>query len=312
MMKDMETDILLKNHSSYRIGGKARYFMEAADVEQIEEAIREVRRMDLPYFILGGGTNLLIHDNGFDGMVIKPTLHFLEREGTRVRVGAGVLMADLLALTAEEGLSGLEWAGGLPGTVGGAVRGNAGAFGGETKDTVEEVATLDISGGEPHIVRRKGADCHFGYRTSVFKEGGGREIVIETTFVLRKGDKKAIRDAIDQKIAYRKERHPMEYPNIGSIFKNVPYEGVPQAHRAALAPVVKQDPFPVVPTAYLISEAGLKGLAYGGARISEKHPNFIVNVNNARASDVKVLIQAVKVSLLEKYGVALEEEVQRV
>ncbi|MBI3685478.1 UDP-N-acetylmuramate dehydrogenase [Candidatus Azambacteria bacterium] len=305
----MDENVSLKEHSNYRIGGPAKFFVRADDAGSLWAAVAFAKERRVPYFVLGGGTNVLVSDDGFDGVVIKPAIQFLETNDMMVRVGAGVFMSELLEFVAGRGLSGLEWAGGLPGTVGGAVRGNAGAFGGETKDAVKEIISVDVSGTAPKVIRRRGAQCAFGYRNSIFKINNGKEIILEATFELRKGDAKVIRETIEQKIQYRNERHPTEYPNIGSIFKNVPVADVPKELHGAFAHVIKTDPFPVVPTAYLISEAGLRGTRIGGAMVSEKHPNFIVNAGSARADEVKLLIGQVKSAVRKKYGIALEEEV---
>lgn len=300
----------LDRYSNYRIGGPARYFCDATNEEEIRAAVLFAREQKLPLFILGGGTNLLISDKGFQGVILKPSLTQLEAQGETVSVGAGVMVADLLKFTIEHSLSGLEWAGGLPGTVGGAVRGNAGAFRGEIKDRILSVESFDIQTLE--TTSRDNAACKFGYRSSIFKEKDGREIILSAKIRLEKGDTAKIAAAIQEKINYRLERHPMEYPNIGSTFKNVDLNLVPKIWRDAVAKVVKIDPFPVVPTAYLISEAGLRGTQHGGAMVSQKHPNFIVNLGNATAADVEYLIGAVKERVYEKYGIRLEEEIQRV
>lgn len=319
----------LKNYSNYKIGGPARFFAEPRNHKEIVAAVDEWRartRGNGKMVILGGGTNLLIDDKGFSGLVLKPNLMGLSARGEMVKVGAGVAMDDLLGFAITRNLSGFEWAGGLPGTVGGALRGNAGAFGGEMKDSVHEVVSLSLHGSKPKVIRRTRRACRFGYRMSVFKEGTGDEVILSATFRLKRGNRKAIRNAIEEKIRYRKERHPMEYPNIGSIFKNVPLSQIKgtivhlDAHTVRVhkrgnprtfmftAPV-KQDPFSMIPTAYLISEAGLKGVSRGGATISPKHPNFIVNTGTATAKDVKKLIALVRMKVEKRFGVALEEEV---
>jgi len=140
-------------------------------------------------------------DEGFSGLILKPEISKLEQSGNRVRVGAGVPVATLLDFVIKKSLSGLEWAGGLPGLVGGAIRGNAGAFGGEVKDSIHEVVSLDISGKTPKVVKRTNAECKFGYRNSIFKVRDGKEIILEATLALAKGDKKVIRDGIEEKIA---------------------------------------------------------------------------------------------------------------
>lgn len=308
----LKQNIDLKPHSNYKIGGPARYFYEAKTVKQLVQAVEKARQLKLPIFILGGGTNLLIDDKGFVGAVIKPAINKLKRSGNKVTVGAGVTMVKLHKFVIANSLSGLEWSGGLPGTFGGAVRGNAGAFGGEIKDCIKEVVSLDISGKKPKIIRRGNKQCKFDYRNSIFKMRDGKEIILEATLVLKKGDKKEIRESIEEKIRYRLERHPMDYPNIGSTFKNV---DVSKYKKRVITPFehkIKPDPFPVIPAAVLISQAGLKGVAYGGAMISPKHPNFIVNVMDAKASEVKALIRLVKSSVKEKFGVELEEEIQQV
>ena len=306
----IQEGVSLAEHSNYRIGGPARFFCEAAHEEEIRSAVLFAREQALPLFVLGGGTNLLIDDGGFNGVVLKPTVMDLAAHGETVTVGAGVLVADLLKFTIARSLSGLEWAGGLPGTIGGAIRGNAGAFRGEIKDRIVNVESFDVETLE--TMTRDNAACRFGYRASIFKEKDGREIILRARIALDKGDAQKIAAGVQDKVNYRLERHPMEYPNIGSTFKNVDLELVPKIWRESVAKIVKVDPFPVVPTAYLISEAGLRGKQHGGAMVSQKHPNFIVNLGGAKAEDVKFLIAAMKEGVFEKYGIRLEEEIQRV
>lgn len=304
------TDVPLSQFSSYELGGNSRYFFDAKNEDEVRGALQNAREEGIPIFIIGGGTNLLIGDEGFSGLVLRPSIAVLEARGNgEIQVGAGVLMRHLLNFAVEEGLSGLEWAGGLPGTVGGAIRGNAGAFGGEMKDVVYGVRSMNTQTLE-HI-ERSNAECKFGYRTSVFRKSDGREVILEATLALAPGDKKSIRNSVEEKIAYRGERHPMEYPNIGSIFKNIPVAAVPPELLPRFEAAVKTDPFPVVPAAFVISEAGLKGVSFGGALVSPKHPNFIVNALSATAEDVKALIELVKTETDATFGIELEEEIQR-
>jgi UDP-N-acetylmuramate dehydrogenase len=315
----------LASHSNFNIGGPARFFFAAQSEGEIRDALLEANRLGAPVFILSGGTNVLFADEGFPGLVLKPELKFLKREGGRIFAGAGVLMRDLLNFAAENDLSGLEWAGGLPGTLGGAIRGNAGAFGGEIGDSVESVKSLDRNTLE--ILERDRKSCGFGYRSSVFRRGesvlmaskqygvasmerGNTEIILEAVLFLGAGESEKIRSAAEEKIRYRKERQPLEYPNIGSIFKNVPVENFKAGLSEELRSHVKTDPFPLIPAATLISQAGLKGKRIGGAAISEKHANFIVNTGGARATDVLGLIDLAKDKVLEKFGVKLEPEVE--
>lgn len=293
---------------AYKIGGRARYFFEAKSIAVLMGALRIAKEKKLKVFVLGGGTNLLVHDGGFKGLVVRPAFMALSVKGTCIDAGAGVPMRRLVAFAAKNGLSGLEWAGGLPGTVGGAIRGNAGAFGGETKDSILEVRSLGIQSLQERTCT--GAKCCFGYRSSIFKQRGGKEIVTGVVFRLKKDNRRAIQKATAEKIAYRKARHPLEFPNVGSIFKNVDVKDFPKDAFHAVAHVVKRDPFPVVPAAYLISEAGMKGARVGGAEVSTKHPNFIVNKGGAKAADVKKLIARVQRAVKKKFGVLLEPEVQ--
>ena len=306
---------------NYRIGGPASFFFEARTPEEVLWAIEAAKKQKLDFFVLGAGTNVLVPDLGFDGLVLQPKIDFIEVDGTNIRAGAGALMADVLKAAANAGLSGLEWAGGLPGTLGGAIRGNAGAFKGEIKDIVQEVESFDTK--TLKFLKRANPELKFAYRSSIFKERGCDEIILSATLSLVPGDPKKIMEELDKKIAYRFARHPMEYPNVGSVFKNVPLTRIyadgtrnyAEALRDSMFSLagssvpVKSDPFPVVPTAYLISESGLKGVSFGGAMISPKHPNFIVNALNAKASDVQALIGLVKERVAEKFAIDLEEEV---
>ncbi len=305
-------NIPLSQFSSYKVGGRARYIIRAGNNEEIAEAIKFSRSRELPLFTLGLGTNILFSDSGFSGVVLRPEILNLKLLGDTLTAGSGLLMADLLSFTAKEGLSGLEWAGGLPGTLGGAIRGNAGAFGGEVKDNIFNVSSVRINDGEIKFIKRSNDECKFGYRNSIFKNEAIKEIIIEATFKLSRGNKEEIKTKILEKINYRKTRHPMEYPNAGSVFKNVAYESLSPEFQKVFKDRIKQDPFPVVPTAILLSECGLKGLRSGGAQISEKHPNFIVNLGNATEKDISNLLEIMKNKVKDKFGVTLEEEIIRV
>ncbi|HCX45329.1 TPA: UDP-N-acetylenolpyruvoylglucosamine reductase [Patescibacteria group bacterium] len=306
-----KTNVKLSDHSNYKIGGEAQYFFQSNKVEEIIKAVKKAKQEKLSIFVLGGGTNLLFDDQKFEGLVIKPTMNQLQQDGNKVVVGAGILVSDLLDFVADKGLAGLEWAGGLPGFVGGAVRGNAGAFKGEMKDSVIEVTSLDISGVEPKIIKRNNGECNFGYRNSIFKEKGDQEIVLEAVLALEPGNKEEIQKVIDDKIAWREARQPLDHPNIGSIFKNVDWHLVPNKWQEdeELKTHLKTDPFPVLPAATLIDKTGLKGEKFGGAMVSPKHPNFIINSNNASAEDVRSLIKIIKERVHDKYDIWLEEEV---
>jgi UDP-N-acetylmuramate dehydrogenase len=303
---NLQKNVLLKNYSNYKIGGPAKFFVEVGSTEELKEALVATKGEKI--FVLGGGTKILINDEGFDGLVILNKIEGITREGDGLKVGSGTLTKDILDYCIENSLSGLEWAGGLPGTIGGAVRGNAGSFKGETKDSVLEVESLDLKTLDEKI--RNKAQCQFGYRDSIFKSGEGTyEFITHVILGLIPGDKEEIRGKIQQKLDYRKNRQAMEYPSVGSIFKNIPLDSLSPDLQKQFGDFVKVDPFPIVLVTKLLAACGLEGKKVGGAMISDKHPNFIVNVDNATAKDVKALIEIAKQAVKEKYNLNLEEEV---
>ena len=241
-------------------------------------------------------------------MVIHNKIQGIERNGNDIIAGSGILIKDLLDFCIENSLTGLEWAGGLPGTLGGAVRGNAGAFKGEIKDSVAQVQSLNLK--TQNQTTRNNAKCEFAYRNSVFKSGEGKdEFITSVVLSLKSGDSVKIQKSIAEKIDYRNLKHPMEYPNIGSTFKNIPADVLSEKQRVEFNAFIKTDPFALVPTTKLLALAGLKGIKTGGAMISDKHPNFIVNIDNATSQDVKGLIQIAEQTIKNKYGIILEKEI---
>ncbi len=307
-------NIPLKKYSSFKIGGPASYFYEFKSVDGLKQILKDWRENNADsnkIFILGEGTNILFNDNGYDGLVIKNNIEFLKREGSTVAAGGGTLMPDLINYCSQNSLSGFEWAGGLPGTVGGGIRGNAGAFLGEIGDSIISVESINID--DLKIKTRDRKECGFGYRQSVFKtEKGKKEIILSAEFKLLKGNQKEIKRKTQEKIDYRIDRHPLDLPNIGSAFKNIDVRRVPPKVLKEFRDKIKPDPFPVLPAAKLIDGSGLKGKVIGGAKFSEKHPNFIVNFNRAKAMDVVELIKLAKKEIKEKYDIDLEEEIQYV
>lgn len=302
---NIQKNVSLSNFSNYKIGGPASYFVEISTTDDIKD-------LDLSkfgkVFVLGAGTNVLISDNGFDGLVIHNKILGIKHEDIDLKIGGGVLFSDVLNYCVEHSLSGLEWAGGLPGTVGGAARGNAGAFGEETKDSIYEVESVDLYTKEKKI--RTNAECNFGYRASVFKQNNDRELITEVFLKIKNGNKEEIVKKTQEKIDYRNQRHPMDYPSLGSTFKNIDWKDVPEKFHEELKQYIKDDPFPIMPAAKLIFLVGLMGKRNGGAMISDKHPNFIVNVDNAKASEVLELIELAKNTVKEKFEIDLEEEIQ--
>ncbi len=282
----------LSRHTSFRIGGPADLLAYPADRDDLAALLGEIGQQGLPYFILGGGTNLLVKDGGFRGVAISlqrmKTIR-IEREyrsigGTFAVVfaEAGAPLAKLLSFALEEGLKGLEFAAGIPGTVGGAVCMNAGTAAGELGDVVESVTLLSPEG---TLVARGRDQISFGYRTSSIPEG---HLIVDARLILRRDDKNKITTRVREILDARKQGQPLGLPNAGSVFKN------PQEE----------------PAGKLIEAVGLKGKTVGGAQISEKHANFIVNLGNATASDVLTLMELVRQTVLDVRGVRLEPEIK--
>lgn len=307
-MRTIKENVALSPQVSFRIGGRAKYFSSVSNKNEILETLNFAQKKKLPVFVLGSGTNILVSDKGFDGVVIQIRNSKLEIRNSIIDVDAGMLVSDLLDKTLDHNLSGLEWAGGLPGTLGGAIRGNAGCFGGETKNNIEEVTAINMNSLETK--RFSNEQCKFDYRSSIFKKTPHWIITGAKLKLSSSHDTGAIRERAQEKIAYRQNRHPLEYPNIGSIFKNCPLAVVPNSVQKKFKTFIKNDPFPILPTAILIADAGLTGKKVGGALVSDKHANFIVNAGKASARDVQILIKQIKKTIKEKFNIDLEEEIQ--
>jgi len=340
-MPIIQKDISLKQYSSYTIGGPARFFAEVENENDLREAVVFARENHLQIFVLGGGSNLIISDQGFDGLVIKIINYQLSIINSLVSAGAGIPMAELVAQTTGKGLAGLEWAGGLPGSLGGALFGNAGCFGSEIKDAVASVQAVELKiknlpFGQnlvPRLARNKNllsakggvlrrqtlktyapSECGFSYRSSMFKREGDY-VIFSATLKLHSGDREKLQQAAQEKMAYREERHPLEYPNIGSIFKNIDDpERVKEIVKRfpEIADKVATAWHGKVPTAVLVEKAGLQGKQIGGAQVSEKHANFIINKEHASAIDVLNLINLIKRTIHDMFGIDLVEEVRYV
>lgn len=304
---DILENELLSQHTTFKVGGPARYFCIAQTVDELKHALDFAKEKNIDFFILAGGSNLIVSDNGFSGLVIKTEFRNCKIDDDKIIVGSGCMIDKLVDIASEKGLKGLEWAGGLPGTIGGAVRGNAGAFGGEIKDCVLQVKSL--SSYQVHqVIDRNNQDCQFGYRTSIFKRN--EEIILEVELQMRRGDPDELKKIADEHRQYRREKHPIEYGCAGSIFKNIPTDQHTYEVVQRFKDVVKTDPFPVIPTAAIIAAAGLKGYTIGGAQVSEKHPNYIINLGNATAQDIIAIVEYEVKAIKEKYSISLEVEPQ--
>ena len=275
----------MKKHTTFRIGGPADYYLCPHSTEELQKILQICRENKLEFFILGNGSNLLVSDKGYRGVVIQLWKNFsdIETEDNTITVKAGALLSKVAAEALEESLTGMEFASGIPGTMGGAVMMNAGAYGGEMKDIIKEVTVLTREG---ELLTLSKEEMNFGYRTSVVKEKG--YVVISAVLQLRKGDREEIRKVMDELKERRVTKQPLDMPSAGSTFKR------PEGYFAGK----------------LIMDAGLRGFSVGGAQISEKHCGFVVNKGDATAADVLGLIGEVQKRVQEKFGVALEPEVK--
>ena len=273
-------------HTTFRVGGPARLFFVPETEEEIAEAVEESRRRGLPCTVIGRGSNLLVSDRGYDGAVILigDALSDIRVSGTSLYAQAGVSLAALAAFALRMSLTGLEFAAGIPGSLGGALLMNAGAYGGEMKDVVRKVRLMDPDG----TVREEDTDwMEYGYRHSRAQEEGC--VILGGVLELQPGDPKVIREAMQDLAVRRRSKQPLEYPSAGSFFKR------PKGFFAGA----------------LIEQAGLKGFRVGGAQVSEKHAGFVINAGGATAADIDALSAEVIRRVRERSGVTLEPEVRR-
>ncbi|MFO8060860.1 MAG: UDP-N-acetylmuramate dehydrogenase [Bacillota bacterium] len=288
----VETAEPLMHHTTLRVGGPARVFCRPAGPTEVTRVVSWARSRGLPVYPLGGGSNLLVSDDGVRGIVVKttPGLAELSRpvagsDGIRVEIGAGAILADLLSRSVEWELAGLEPLAGIPGTVGGAVVMNAGAGGLETGSRVDEVLICDVEG---NVRRLSAGECEFGYRDSVFQRRQSEAVVLRVWMSLQRGRREKIRAAIESRLRQRRRRLPRRCPSAGSVFRNPPG----------------------ISAGYLIEAAGWKGRRSGGARVSPLHANFIVNCGDATAEDIARLIAGIRESVRDQFGVRLELELE--
>jgi UDP-N-acetylmuramate dehydrogenase len=273
----------LAKHTSFKIGGPAQAMAFAHDGKDLQACLGFAKAHGLPVTLLAGGTNVLVKDGGIRGLVVSLEGEFKEFSiaGTQLRAGTGINLALLARKASLAGLKGLEWAIGIPGSLGGGLVMNAGAHGGEIKDVVQRVGTLE----DGVFKTVAAADCGFVYRSSRFKHSG--ILLLWAEMQLREAPVEELKAAMEHALESRKASQPLELPNAGCVFKN------PEGQSAGR----------------LIDEAGLKGLRLGGAQISEKHANFVVNTGEAKASDVLGLMAQARLAVKEKFGVDLTDEV---
>ncbi len=292
-----ENDPMCK-HTSFKVGGPARYFAKAENAEDLKAAIKLAREKGLPYFVLGNGTNLLVSDNGYDGVVITLAGDFsaIEDLGNGAfKVGAAVPLGRFARTTLKQGFAGIHKLAGIPGTLGGAIYMNAGAYGQEIGSCCTMVTALDESGNVHEIPAN---DCGFGYRQSIFQKN--KAIILSATFQLpaASAEGKTVADLeaeLAECMAKRKASQPLNMPNAGSTFKR-------------LDKGAADTPAQIAP-GYYIEQAGLKGHRIGGAEVSTLHANFIVNAGGATANDIKQLSEFVQQKVAEKFGIQLKREI---
>lgn len=279
------TDEPMSSHTSFKIGGTADMFVSVKSIDEIKSLIKLARENEIPYMIMGNGSNMLVGDGGIRGLVIQIGHDFAECEinGNVITAQAGVMMSKIAAHALRASLSGFETLSGIPGTLGGGLFMNAGAYGGELKDIVKTVTYIDDEG---NIYTIGNEECEFGYRTSVFSKGG--KYILSAELELKEGKPDEIKAAMMDYNKRRSDKQPLSMPSAGSTFKR------PEGYFAGK----------------LIQDAGLMGYSVGGAQVSEKHAGFVVNTGGATANDVMKLIEYVKETVLNKFGVELEPEVR--
>jgi UDP-N-acetylmuramate dehydrogenase len=274
----------MSRHTTFRVGGAAKCLIKVNNKEQMKKLIPYLHMTGQNFFILGNGSNLLVGDKGYSGILVKlgEGMESVTVEGERMKISAGTLLSKAASAARENEMTGMEFASGIPGTVGGAIVMNAGAYGGEMKQIVESVEVMNMEG---EILVLDNDTMEFGYRKSVIKSRPF--IVLETVLCLQKGKQEEISSKMEELSRLRREKQPLEYASAGSTFKR------PEGYFAGK----------------LIMDAGLRGFSIGGAKVSEKHCGFIVNSGNATAADIREVIDEVQKCVKAKFGVTLEREV---
>ncbi len=306
---NIQKNVLLAPHTNFKIGGEARFFLEVCSNNEIIEAVKYAKKNNLKVFILGGGSNVLINDSGFDGMVIKIKNSEIKISDCEINCDAGVNLMNLVKFSIKNNLTGLEWAAGIPGTVGGAIRGNAGAFGGEMKDAVIEIKFLDMNDKELKIESCKNESCKFNYRSSLVKEKQSI-LLISAKLQLKKGNREESEAVAAEIIKKRMQRQPSN-PSAGSFFKNpvVTDDEIIEKFEHDMETKMHGNK---LPAGWFIDDLGFRGKKIGGAQVSEKHANFVINAGGAKAEEVIILSSFLKQKVRDSYGIQLEEEVSRI
>jgi UDP-N-acetylmuramate dehydrogenase len=293
----------LARHTRFEIGGPARMLADVSTVDALAETLQLAKDSATPHAIIGGGTNLIVDDQGFPGVIIRYVAGNIEIDGSRVRVEAGAVLQDLVDKTIDAGLEGLETMTGIPGWVGGAIYGNAGAYGHSIQECVESVRFFDGS----KTCELSSNKLDFSYRTSIFKSFKDW-IVLDAVLKLAPADSAHLRSTASGILKIRNEKYPPTMKCAGSIFKNLLLADLPSGIEIP-AKVVREGK---VPSAYFLEAAGAKGLSIGGLRVADYHANLIYNEGGGTARDLWDLIKTLKLGVWEKFGILLEEEVQSI
>lgn len=304
-------NVSLTPYTTFRIGGPAKYFFDAKSKDDIIRAIQWSKKNNKKYFLLGGGSNILVADQGFDGLAIKLSINDCQLTNNQIRAESGVNLSKLVLAALNNGLTGLEWAIDIPGTMGGAVRGNSGAFGVSMADIITSVEILKIDTLEMQKLSKQ--DCRFGYRESRFKQEP-KSIILSAEVQLKPGGKEAIKQQMSENLAKRKNQ-PKE-ASAGCVFKNIEFVKLDPKLQAALSAeypeIISLIKGGKLSTGWLIEQCDLKGKQIGRAKISEQHTNFIVNLGGAKAEEVFELISLIKQKVRAKFGLQLQEEIELV
>ena len=298
----------LKNHTTFQIGGPAKYYLELSKTENLMRVLKIAKEHRLKYLFLGGGSNLLASDRGFDGLIIKIKPEELKFDDNQVTANSGYILAGLIIKCLAAGLTGLEFAAGVPGTVGGAIKGNAGTYG-EAMDKI--VLSVEFIDANLELKTFSNQECKFGYRHSIFKEHDDW-LITSAALKLEKGDTAASQKLIQERIGYRMQSQPYGHPSAGCAFKNIIYteEIADKLKKLGWEVSPKFKEYKKIPTAYVIENLGLKGKTIGQAQISEKHANYIINLGGATADEVVQLVSYVKQQARDALGIQLQEEIR--
>ncbi len=303
----IQKNVSLKDYTTYKIGGPAKYFFVAKSKDNLLKALKISKKLKFPIFILGGGSNLLISDKGFKGLVIKIDITDINFQKNEALVGAGVNLTKLAYLSAKMGFSGLEWSAGIPGTVGGAIYGHAQAFGIKISSSVSSVEAIDARTFKFKNFSKK--HCKFSLKNSIFKKNKNL-VIVSAVLEFKKGKVKEIKNKIDEFLTYRTTRHPIKFSSAGSTFVN-PESKIKNKKLLEKFPELEEyNKKGTIPAGYLIAKCGLAGKKSGDAQISEKHANFIINLGCAKAKDVLFLLSLAKKKVKKTFGVDLQIEVQ--